>query len=1033
MGVTNCYYASKQAGASDSNNGTSESTPFLHVPGMFGCTATCASVTPAAGTGMIMRGGDTWTNSELGIYWAPGWSGNASHLMYIGFDITWFVGGSWARPIFNMQNLSFIGAYGQANPSNCALLCDWGNYTVFDNIEVTGSKTIGNGAGNSNTSGTLFHFTGAQNSHFQRMYVHGWSHDTAANGDYDSPVGYSDDSSSTGSCYHDNIADGSDTTKDMIHYFYGHVSCIYNNYLAWVADASSAAACNWHDNWFNNSPQSDAWQGVIGHINLLSIQGPAECTTQFIYNNLLTNAFSLSPAQGAGSGGGMWFNNNIGSSITGNVMYAFNNVNYANNVGFSGIGPVGHNNVNYGTYYIFNNTIECGQDTNLCSNGTNFSSGSSCDGPPNGSFNCPATVFFGNNHGIGSDTAGFICTNGSVCSTPAPFTNDILQTLSTANGQGYNDANGFAPQTGSVSTVHAGGNASSVCSTITGLNAAAGTACSSGTGFACSYNTTNHKLTCPAITENARGSTWDTGAYQFASAGASFFATPAIIPSQHSKNIAVALTGSGTSWTGGTAFSISGVTGATLVSKSNSSSTSETLQITTGSGTGTLTITDTTDSISTTISVSAATLVISPTSGSANTTPTLTMTGTNTLWQTDTGNGNYTTSNLFSESGGTGASLGTATITSNTTATAVLTAGSTNATETITDNSTTATATFTVAAVTLPTATTSTTTSFLQATSVNIVGNSYVCTGGCAAVTSEGTCYGLSSNPTAPCTSDGTVTPWNSSLIGLSPGTTYHYRAKATNSVGTAYGNDQTFTTPVMAYVPNGCVPANKFFAASGSGSFSCAANAVGDAVVFFAQCHPTASPISGITLTSPGWTITQRIAPASTGSNSWGATFVAIAPDTTLDPFVATFTGASDCNNFSIVLGGEFSGNDKTGGTTTFNAVGSNSGAASTCNQTAANITPPLGNESVWAACLLGSATTATAPWTLGAADGVGNSAEYQVLSGGAGVAQTPAFNGTSGAYIVEGVAIAPLTTVPSNTNSIQGGKMTSGSVLTN
>ena len=32
-------------------------------------------------------------------------------------------------------------------------------------------------------------------------------------------------------------------------------------------------------------------------------------------------------------------------------------------------------------------------------------------------------------------------------------------------------------------------------------------------------------------------------------------------------------------------------------------------------------------------------------------------------------------------------------------------------------------------------------------------------------------------------------------LTGLTPGTTYHYRVKATNSVGTTYGSDETFTT----------------------------------------------------------------------------------------------------------------------------------------------------------------------------------------------------------------------------------------------
>lgn len=37
-------------------------------------------------------------------------------------------------------------------------------------------------------------------------------------------------------------------------------------------------------------------------------------------------------------------------------------------------------------------------------------------------------------------------------------------------------------------------------------------------------------------------------------------------------------------------------------------------------------------------------------------------------------------------------------------------------------------------------------------------------------------------------------------LTALQPGTTYHYRIKATNATGSAYGSDQTFTTPVNAH-----------------------------------------------------------------------------------------------------------------------------------------------------------------------------------------------------------------------------------------
>ena len=173
-------------------------------------------------------------------------------------------------------------------------------------------------------------------------------------------------------------------------------------------------------------------------------------------------------------------------------------------------------------------------------------------------------------------------------------------------------------------------------------------------------------------------------------------ASPSTVPSGHSGNITLSLTGTGTSWTGSTTFSVSGVSGVSVVSKSNTSSTAETLVIATGSGTGTLTISGS-DGSAGTISVATPTLSVSPSTGLISTTPTLTLTGTNTVWSQETA------STLFSESGGTGASISSISVTSNTSATATLTTGSATGTETITDNSTGKTATFTISGATIVT------------------------------------------------------------------------------------------------------------------------------------------------------------------------------------------------------------------------------------------------------------------------------------------------------------------------------------------
>lgn len=65
-------------------------------------------------------------------------------------------------------------------------------------------------------------------------------------------------------------------------------------------------------------------------------------------------------------------------------------------------------------------------------------------------------------------------------------------------------------------------------------------------------------------------------------------------------------------------------------------------------------------------------------------------------------------------------------------------------------------------------------------------------------VTARGVCWSASPGPvaTGPHTSDGTRTgTFTSNITGLNPNTKYYVRAYATNSVGTAYGAEETFTT----------------------------------------------------------------------------------------------------------------------------------------------------------------------------------------------------------------------------------------------
>ena len=74
----------------------------------------------------------------------------------------------------------------------------------------------------------------------------------------------------------------------------------------------------------------------------------------------------------------------------------------------------------------------------------------------------------------------------------------------------------------------------------------------------------------------------------------------------------------------------------------------------------------------------------------------------------------------------------------------------------------------------------------------------YVSSDGGASVTSRGVCWSINPNPTTSGdhTTNGSGTgSFSSYLSGLSANTTYYVRAYATNSIGTDYGNQRTFTT----------------------------------------------------------------------------------------------------------------------------------------------------------------------------------------------------------------------------------------------
>ncbi|MEI6556186.1 MAG: fibrobacter succinogenes major paralogous domain-containing protein [Paludibacter sp.] len=107
---------------------------------------------------------------------------------------------------------------------------------------------------------------------------------------------------------------------------------------------------------------------------------------------------------------------------------------------------------------------------------------------------------------------------------------------------------------------------------------------------------------------------------------------------------------------------------------------------------------------------------------------------------------------------------------------------------------------FTTNALGLPTITT---TEILSTTITTASSGGNITYDGGASVTARGVCWSTSTSPTIANskTSDGAGTgAFTSSLTGLTAGTTYYIRSYATNSVGTAYGIQVSFTTLLSNY-----------------------------------------------------------------------------------------------------------------------------------------------------------------------------------------------------------------------------------------
>jgi hypothetical protein len=508
LGVSKCFFVS--AAGSDSNAGTDEGHPWLHAPGMPSCSGVCASTSISAGTGIILRGGDTWHKSSgnpaMGGTWSFPYSGSGiSSPIYIGIDYGWYSGGAFSRPAISEDN-----PISNALVKSCSYNDDGANamkisgYVIADGLEFFGDCDAGSGTGQVLNNGS--------NTVVERVYVHGWTLASSASDDSKIMIG-----NGNGGVADDTdrilyaVVDGSDST-------YGNActtpTCVAN----WGGNTGSGGT-GW-----GMSSCWDVEYSIIRHTSQGLLCGDAN----IIHDNLFEYIFNANYGR----------HSNVFEIITpgsGNLctnLVAYNNItrNWDTGVGWW---PQCHN------YYIFNNVWansgHFAPDPNSLMISPPGTSGSSVvkafmynnvfqasqtqAGPANAQTPALAsgsTITFGNNQimDFTSVSKFFNCSSGDSCSLDDTG-GEVFQTTAAANGQGYVLSNDYAPVSPSGATVGAGKDDGSFCNSVPDTTGSA--ACASGTsggvmeqsgwgGMVSTYSAN------PVV---ARSNTWDAGAFQF--------------------------------------------------------------------------------------------------------------------------------------------------------------------------------------------------------------------------------------------------------------------------------------------------------------------------------------------------------------------------------------------------------------------------------------------------------------------------------------------------------------------------------------
>ncbi|MFO1497454.1 MAG: Calx-beta domain-containing protein [Verrucomicrobiota bacterium] len=158
------YYIDWATG-SDSNSGTSTSSPWKRAPGMNGFAG---SYRHTAGDRFIFKGGVTWPVAAFQMHIMAGGTTESAR-DYYGVDQNWYAGGSWSRPIFDFQDTPISIGWQYA----AGILIEQASYITIDNLELKRHRGFPAGQDHGATAITLFRDCAYVT--IQNCFVHDWS------------------------------------------------------------------------------------------------------------------------------------------------------------------------------------------------------------------------------------------------------------------------------------------------------------------------------------------------------------------------------------------------------------------------------------------------------------------------------------------------------------------------------------------------------------------------------------------------------------------------------------------------------------------------------------------------------------------------------------------------------------------------------------------------------------------------------------------------------------------------------------------